>query len=669
MQTLDTPTRQFIEMDSSGRGIPHMPGLDGLRGLAVAGVIAFHSPLAVAEGGFLGVSTFFTLSGFLITSLLLSELRSDGSVDLRSFWARRLRRLLPAANVTLALTVLFGLTVATASQRLELRGDVLGGLLQVANWRFLLGGTSYGDLFAAPSPVLHFWSLAIEEQFYWVFPPLLLGVVRLVRGRRRSILGVLLALCALSWSLPFLVDLSTDRVYFGTDTRAVELLLGAALAVLFSHPPVRRRIALRYHWRSAVLLVGTACLAVQLYWWTGVEQSSEWLYRGGLGLYGLMSCAVIAAVALPTGPLRTGLSAPPLRYLGQRSYGLYLLHWPVFLCLRQRFDELPAWSQAVVGVAVSLVLAELSYRFVEQPIRRGRWPARGRGHRVALASVVAVALLATVPMPVAEEDVPLDFEEAAEELRSRSEQPQTTTTIARAPGEAPVPRVGTFGDSLALMMGMGLTLYTQQPGAVLADGPYSVELGCPVSRFESIRVDFIVEITERCTNWPTRWVEQLQAPHEIVQLITGAWEIPDAQLPGDSEHRSIEDPAVESFIESEMLAAVDTLSSRGALVLLVLYPPDDQTIPAAESERLLMPESRTRRFHDVLRRVAEQRPEVARVVDLAGWFGARSQDRSWRSDGVHLSAEKSAEIYQLWMADEVDRIWQEWWKERQAGGG
>lgn len=680
MQTLDTPTRQFIDMHGGRPGLSHMPGLDGLRGLAVAGVVAYHAGFDLMRGGFLGVSTFFTLSGFLITSLLLAEARQSGTVDLRRFWSRRFRRLLPASTALLALVVLFGFTVATPGQRLGLRGDVLSSLFQVANWRFVLAGTSYGAMFEAPSPVLHFWSLAIEEQFYWLFPPVLLLVVLLARGRRAVIGGVLAVAALASWAIAPLTDLEVDRAYFGTDTRAVEVLLGGVLAVAVSHRRLRRRLALRYRWRSAVLVAGGACLAVQLWWWLTVPQSATWLYDGGLGFYGLMSCAVIAAAALPTGPMRAAMSLRPLRWLGERSYGIYLIHWPLFLLVRQ---ELTGWSkgaQTVLVVAATLVLAEVSYRFLEQPVRTGRWPARGSGHKFALPAVAAVAAVALVPITVPEEERPVDFEQALEEFESRTPAPApppppTLPDGSAAPPDqaaaAGAPRLATFGDSTALLMGMGMDAYLRETGA-FTWVPGNVELGCAVSRFEAIRVDQETPVREECKDWPEQWAELVREHRpDVAQVITGVWEITDARVPGSSRLGAVgEDPEVDEFVRSEMIEAVDTLSSEGALVVFVLWPPDasDDRREGFGWEQRTPPE-RMERFHEILREVVEARPDHARIVDLASWFGDRATDRAWRDDGRHIEQEEAAVVYREWLGPQIRMTWEEWRRERDGAGG
>ncbi|MSY22851.1 MAG: acyltransferase family protein, partial [Actinobacteria bacterium] len=246
MHSTRSDTRDFILMAGpDGPRLPAVPALDGLRGLAVAAVVLYHAEFKVMIGGYLGVSTFFTLSGFLITTLLINESARNGSVALGAFWGRRFRRLLPASLATLALVAtLFAWLVATADQRATMQGDIIASVFDVANWHFIFQGASYGDLFVAPSPVLHFWSLAIEEQFYLVFPVLLVLLWRVSKARLRVIGLTLGALALCSAALPWIFTMSKDRIYFGTDTRAAELLLGGVLAVVLSREPVRRKLAL-----------------------------------------------------------------------------------------------------------------------------------------------------------------------------------------------------------------------------------------------------------------------------------------------------------------------------------------------------------------------------------------------------------------------------------------
>jgi peptidoglycan/LPS O-acetylase OafA/YrhL len=651
-----------------------MPALDGLRGLAVAGVLVFHADLGVMVGGYLGVSSFFTLSGFLITSLLLRE-SQGGEARLGRFWGRRLRRLLPASLMTLAAVLLvFAPLVATSSQRASMQGDVLASLFDVANWWFVLTDSSYGALFVDPSPVLHFWSLAIEEQFYLLFPLVLVGLWRLTGGRRRPLAASLLAFALVGVCLPFVFSMSDDRVYFGTDTRAPELLVGAVLAVVVSSRGVRRRLVLRHRRRDLVAALGAVALVVQLYLWWTLEQSTSWLYRGGFALYALLSCVVILAGVLPAGPVRSALAIPPLRWLGARSYGVYLIHWPLFLAFDQLLPDVAALPRAAAATAVTMVLAEGSYRFVEQPIRHGRWPVGRTTPVVAVAAMTTVALLTFLPWARDDRSEQIDFEQSLETFEARRDasraalpDPDVTTTTA-APMDAPDPRIATFGDSTALQTAIALANHRQATtgvGEVLGD----VALGCSVSRFEANRFDVVVDATAACTDWPTTWPEVLATDRpDIAQLVTGAWEVPDVRLPGAEGFSALGDPAVDAFVLDELRLAVDTLSRDGAMVLLWLWPAYGSWAADGRSDayaRQADP-ARMARLHELMRQVAAERPDTVRVLDFAGWFGARAQDPALRPDGIHISEAQMTAYYDEWVAAETDRIWTDWWREHRA---
>lgn len=668
-----------------GPRLPRLPGLDGIRGLAVVAVVLYHIGFNWSVGGYLGVSTFFTLSGFLITSLLVNESRRTGRVSLGHFWGRRFRRLLPASLLTLAVvSTLFARLVADADQRSALRGGVLSSLFNVANWHSILSGSKYGDFTVSPSPVVHFWSLSIEEQFYLLFPLLMILLWRVSKGRRAVLGGLFVGLTVVSALLPLIFSMSTNRAYLGSDTRAAEMFVGGALAVLLSYESVRRRIVLRYRPRSALLVAAVVSLGVQIYFWTSIEQSSGWLYRGGLLAYATMTCLIIAAAALPIGPVSVLMSKSPLRWLGTRSYGIYLFHWPLLLTVRQLLPEWDRLPRAALAVGATLVTAELSFRYFEQPIRAGRWPVRGNALRTARltgVAVLAVAVLACLPLPVNKAELSTDFEAALKDFNARQTQSPpadtadvTTTVPGYADGTAkPSPpataRVGTFGDSTALLAVMGLAGAArsgQEPRLVDSGG--DVELGCGVSRFKTLRLEESRPPMDQCLSWQPRWTQRVsEIKPDIAQLITGAWELPDAQLPNSDEWTSIGHPDADQFIHSELLSAVDTLSSTGAMVLMVLWPPyapwtDDHGKPGLVAQE--EPE-RMARLHELMRQVAEERPESVRLLDLGEYLGPeRLADRSLRPDGLHISAERMQKLYTDGLADKVYGIWSDWWKLR-----
>jgi peptidoglycan/LPS O-acetylase OafA/YrhL len=372
--TVEAPVAPPVAPTEEAR-LPHRPALDGLRGLAVVAVLGYHLGLSWLEGGFLGVSLFFTLSGFLITNLLLA--RRDGP-KLKDFWARRARRLLPAALVGIALAIAATAVAGTSDQLAQLPGDVLGALVYSANWRFVLDHSSYAAGYQAPSALLHYWSLAIEEQAY-VILPLLVVVVGCVRRRLAVVVAGLIALsCAATLILG---PAQANRIYLGTDTRAEELLAGVLLAVLVGFPRTDRIP----RWLGAVALAATLAL------WATVSQSAGWLYRGGLWAVSIASAALILA-ALGTGLVSRLLTWRPLVELGRRSYGVYVYHWPLFVMLDGRTTGLSGVALDAVQLGATAVVAGASFRWLEQPIRE----RRVRPPVVVIPVAMAVLLIGAV---------------------------------------------------------------------------------------------------------------------------------------------------------------------------------------------------------------------------------------------------------------------------------
>ncbi len=348
-----------------------VPGLDGLRAVAVVAVLLFHLRMGYASGGFLGVSLFFTLSGYLITRLLLDEHRASDTISLRNFWARRLRRLMPAAFVALGLITIVALS-SDVFHSASLRGDLWAALGYVANWRFMSASTSYADLFVtAPSPVLHFWSLAIEEQFYFVFPILLLAMLR--RNRSRWVAFVGLGLLWMASVASSFVGASDNVVYYGAHTRAAELLTGSLLALLMAHQTkfgvttASLSSGIRYFWNAATAVA----LGVVVFLIITVETGDRWLYQGGLAAFSLLSALLVVGIQV-AGPFQWLAERRVVKAVGQVSYGLYLFHWPIFLLINEDRTGLSGITlhglRLVATVAISVVVMQL----IENPIRRNR---------------------------------------------------------------------------------------------------------------------------------------------------------------------------------------------------------------------------------------------------------------------------------------------------------
>ena len=380
--------------------LAHVPALDGLRGLAVAAVLLFHGDHLT--GGFLGVDLFFVLSGFLITSLLLTEARS-GRIDIVRFWSRRARRLLPALAVVLCAVAGYAAIAARPEELSRIRFDGLATAFYFANWRNVFETQSYWDLFIRPSPLAHTWSLAIEEQFYVVWPLLIATLVAWRTRAQRAVAPAVFVLCALLGvvSLAAMLVLyranDTNRAYFGTDTRAASILVGAGLAAWIAW---RGRPRTRAGWRAVhgAALAGVVVLAFA---WTHVDGTSATVYRGGFFVCALAATAIIAGT-LDSQPtlVNRALQFSPLVGLGIISYGVYLWHWPIFIVLDSARTGISGWPLLGVQVGVTVAIAIASFLVVEHPIRRGALTAVTlRRVTPAVVAVVVVALVATTIRP------------------------------------------------------------------------------------------------------------------------------------------------------------------------------------------------------------------------------------------------------------------------------
>ncbi len=350
----------------------YMPGLDGLRALAVLAVIAYHLNFSWAAGGLLGVTVFFVLSGYLITDLLLAEWSRTGRVSLGQFWLRRARRLLPALFTMLAVVLAY-MSLMDRSEILAIRGQALAATLYMSNWFLIFHHVSYFASFGPPSPLGHLWSLAIEEQFYLLWPLLLLLGLRFVR-RPVTLMSMSLVLAlasAVAMALIYVPGLDPTRVYDGTDTRAFSLLIGCALAFLWPSSALSAKVSPRF--RLLLNALGAlGLLGILVLFWR-LNQYEAFLYRGGMVLVSLAAALFILSLSHPASVWTRILGAKPLRWLGVRSYGIYLWHYPVIVLIAGIHDEtgtVVLW-RALLQVLATLVLAALSFRYVETPIRHG----------------------------------------------------------------------------------------------------------------------------------------------------------------------------------------------------------------------------------------------------------------------------------------------------------
>ena len=354
----------------------YMPGLDGLRAVAVLGVILYHLRFGWAEGGLLGVGVFFTLSGYLITDILLNQV-NRGGVRLKSFWMARARRLLPALFLMLTV-VMAWVTVIGPHQPGDFRTAALSAAGYVNNWWMIFHDVSYFARFAPPAPLNHLWSLSVEEQFYIAWPFLLMLGIRLVpevkstTGVRLRLAGVALiaALCSgILMAILYSPSLDPSRVYYGTDTRALELLAGAALAMVWPSRRLRSNITAQAR-RTIDAAGAVGLLAIGLMFWRATE-FSPFLYRGGFALLSLASVLAVATLAHPASRLGPIVGCRPMRWIGVRSYGIYLWTLPIVVLTRPEGARGPDLVRAILQVAAIMAVAELSWRYVEDPIRHG----------------------------------------------------------------------------------------------------------------------------------------------------------------------------------------------------------------------------------------------------------------------------------------------------------
>ena len=356
-----------------GKKRRYIKELDGIRAIAVIMVLAYHLKLALFKSGFLGVTVFFVLSGYLITGILISEVEEEGTIDLKNFWLRRIRRLVPAV-MSMAVVIIF--VSAVVNRIIFTKGckDFLASVLGFNNWWQIFNKISYFEAAGVPSPFTHCWSLAIETQFYLIYPLILLGIYKLVKSRgegraKRGLLfaGVTLLLALISVILMIvLFDPQQDasRVYYGTDTRAFSLLFGALLAILWEYRMVPRRLS-----ASVNMVLGSVSFAVLLVMTIAINGSSNFWYRGGQFFGTILTVLMVYAVSGRKTWLSRFLSNPVLKWMGDRSYSIYLWHYPIILLISKGIKA--SWWITLIEIVLSVVLAELSYRFIETPIRHG----------------------------------------------------------------------------------------------------------------------------------------------------------------------------------------------------------------------------------------------------------------------------------------------------------
>ncbi len=596
------------------------PGLEGLRGVAVAVVLLFHAGSSWLPGGFLGVSTFFTLSGFLITGLLVDEWTRTGAISMPRFWGRRLRRLLPASLVALVGIALGSVLFANLTQKERLTGDGLAALFYVSNWWLIETGADYDSLMGSPPVIQHFWSLSVEEQYYFFYPLLAFLILRFGRSSRRVFAGLLGLGVALSFGWMAWLETTgaaTARIYYGTDTRAGELLAGGVLALVLAGRP-----AIPTAWAHRVATAcGIAGLALSAVGWSvaGVDQTA--LYDGGLALYTLATLGIVAAATLPSGPVRALLAWPPLRWLGRISYGVYVYHWPIFLWVDNDFAR----------ILLTLLVADLSYRFLEEPIRAGRRVLGAWRLILPPAAIAAVATVLVVAGP-------------------RESAPPIEIAPATAQMDASPPRlrIAVVGDSLARDVANGLKLWGERSG--LADIENLALPGCGLA--QGAWPDTFSGKRSSCDAWPEMARARLGTFHpDVVVAVTAGWDLQARELPEWGGPKIIGNPLFDAWLIEQYASVHALVREAGARLVWITTPCLED--PLGRSDGVWDPR-RLRRMNDhVLPAVAAGREESFSILDLENTICPNGQYarsihgiENFRRDGVHFSGPA-----QLWVGN------------------
>lgn len=638
------PSLDPVRDQASARASGYIPALDGIRALAVIAVLLFHG--GVLPGGYLGVDAFFVLSGFLITSLILAEVRQHGRIRLARFWARRARRLLPALFLALLAVSFYAAVFAAPTELNRIRGDAFGTLFYIANWRAILGGHGYWDLFQSPSPLEHAWSLAIEEQFYLVWPILLAAIVAIVTRRARRVDRALdvaptvlvaalpLALASGAWAIALFDSRGSSRAYLGTDTRIAAILLGAVFAAWIEwRGPVRSSAG-----RLTLEVLAAAAMIGLAFAWYRLDGQNPFLFRGGLLLCGIGVLVVIAAASHPVhGPIAGLLSWRPFVAVGLISYGLYLWHWPVYVAMSPVRMGVDGNVLLAIRITASLAAAVTSYFLVERPIRYGSIPER----RLAVAAPVAAILCIGAILVSTSGGVATTEGSLVTASRGR---PRIDPGIQIAPDAAAERRLLIAGDSVGGNIATAAQALQADFGIQVGD---ATSPGCVLPGITAARTTINLrtqEITfDPCV--PT-WLEgaQILDPGRIIVVYGTAAGFTDLRIDG-TWHGAC-DPEYRVWYQRTMRETIAQLPPSATVFLALVPPIEGAWVPKFANERIAC-------INDVHRALARdlvnvESLDLASMVCPGGACRESIDGSAFRIDGFHYSP-PAAEFIARWV--------------------
>ena len=643
---------RILLTEERGVQLRHQPALDGLRGIALLIIVAYHDGYGWAKGGFLSLDAFFVLSGFLITSLLLREWQQSHAIDVLAFWARRARRLLPALLVMLGVVAVYSYFAVPDAKLMQLRGDGLASIFYVANWRFISVGESYFDLFAGVSPLRHLWSLAIEEQFYLLWPLVFIAVIKLSKGSMRVLAGVTIggiALSVLAIGVQY-EGVDPSRAYYGTDGRAHTLLVGCLLAILLPHLMPRTP---RGHQvvQGAGLLAAVLSLVVM----TQVTDHSVGYYRGGSLLFAVGVAAMILASIQPVrSPVGSFLSLTPLRWTGLISYGLYLWHWPINTFMTEGRVGVSGDMLNLLRLFVTFLFAIASYYLVENPIRRGVIGRRtARLVTPAAVAFVTVAFLTASATAAPPPDylggatgwrLPCDAPSA--ELRAQADEETARYRFDDPPPGMPA-HVVVVGDSAACSLSLGLRTIGEPLGMTISDASV---IGCGVAAGQVFLPDEeFPQTTEECPPMVKDRITAAAAQPTDAVVWLSSWERADQLVDGKLVEFDSRDGR--ELLASQLEDRYQLIRSETAapIYLVTTAPPGPGNYQDGELRGARSNDVRFAQLDQRLAAFARRHPDDVRLIDLAdrvcptgppcgtlrGGYNPRADD------GMHFSVEGS----------------------------